>query len=87
VRREQRANLGKRSGAGVFERSGLQGAIPGVRPYDKARTRRTRALCTALAPRVQTVKRAGGIWRPRQRLWELSWDAVRTLGLHGRIVE
>jgi hypothetical protein len=33
------------------------------------------------------VKRAGGISRPRQRLWELSWDAVRTLGLHGRVVE
>ena len=33
------------------------------------------------------VKRAGGIWRPRQRLWELSRDAVRTLGLHGRVVE
>src|SRR6266545_3942063 len=33
------------------------------------------------------VKRAGGIWRPRQRLWELSWDAVRTLGPHGRVVE
>jgi hypothetical protein len=33
------------------------------------------------------VKRAGGIWRPRQRLWELSWDAVRTLGLQGRVVE
>jgi len=33
------------------------------------------------------VKRAGGICRPRQRLWELSWDAVRTLGLHGRVVE
>ena len=33
------------------------------------------------------VKRADGIWRPRQRLWELSWDAVRTLGLHGRVVE
>jgi hypothetical protein len=33
------------------------------------------------------VKRAGGIWRPRQQLWELSWDAVRTLGLHGRVVE
>jgi len=25
--------------------------------------------------------------RPRQPLWELSWDAVRTLGLHGRVVE
>jgi hypothetical protein len=33
------------------------------------------------------VKRARGIWRPRQRLWELSWDAVRTLGLQGRVVE
>src|SRR2546427_3067413 len=33
------------------------------------------------------AKRAGGISRPRQRLWELSWDAVRTLGLHGRVVE
>jgi hypothetical protein len=33
------------------------------------------------------VKRPGGIWRPRQRLSELSRDAVRTLGLHGRIVE
>ena len=39
------------------------------------------------ASRVQTVKRAGGVWRPRQRLWELSWNAVRTLGLHGRVVE
>src|SRR5258706_1208882 len=34
-----------------------------------------------------SVRRAGGIWRPRQRLWELSWDAVRTLGLHDRVVE
>jgi hypothetical protein len=33
------------------------------------------------------VKRAGGIWRPRQRLWEVSWEAVRALGLHGRVVE
>ena len=33
------------------------------------------------------VKHAGGIWRPRQRLWELSWDAVRALGLQSRVVE
>lgn len=33
------------------------------------------------------VKRAGGIWRPRQRLWEVSWDAVRALDLHSRVVE
>jgi hypothetical protein len=33
------------------------------------------------------VKTAGGIWRPRQRLWELSWEAVRVLGLEGRVVD
>jgi len=32
------------------------------------------------------VKTAGGIWRPRQRLWELSWEAVRILGLGSRVV-
>ena len=32
------------------------------------------------------VKTAGGIWRPRQRLWELTWEAVRLLGLQTRIV-
>jgi len=34
----------------------------------------------------RAIKLAGGIWRPRQRLWEVTWDVVRTLGLHGRIV-
>jgi hypothetical protein len=33
------------------------------------------------------VKTAGGIWRPRQRLWELSWEAVRILGLEPRVVD
>jgi len=33
------------------------------------------------------VKTAGGIWRPRQRLWELSWEAVRILGLGSRVVD
>ena len=32
------------------------------------------------------VKKAGAIWRPRQRLWELSWEAVRTLGNAHRVV-
>lgn len=27
------------------------------------------------------VKKAGGIRRPRQKLWEVSWDTVRTLGI------
>ncbi len=30
------------------------------------------------------VKRAGAIWRPRQKLWEMSWEAVRTLGIGHR---
>jgi hypothetical protein len=33
------------------------------------------------------VKTAGGIWRPRQRLWELSRDAVRVLGLGARVID
>ena len=33
------------------------------------------------------VRTAGGIWRPRQRLWELTWEAVRVLGLEARVVE
>ena len=33
------------------------------------------------------VMTAGGIWRPRQRLWEISWDAVRVLGLEARVVD
>jgi hypothetical protein len=33
------------------------------------------------------VKTAGGIWRPRHRLWELTREAVRVLGLEGRMVE
>jgi len=32
------------------------------------------------------VKQAGAIWRPRQKLWEMSWEAVRTLGIGHRVV-
>lgn len=32
------------------------------------------------------VKKAGGIWRPRQKLWEIPWSAVRTLGIGHRVV-
>ena len=32
------------------------------------------------------VKKAGGIWRPRQRLWEMPWVAVRTLGIGHRVI-
>jgi hypothetical protein len=35
----------------------------------------------------QAVKAAGGIWRPRQRLWEMSWATVVALGLENRVVD
>lgn len=35
----------------------------------------------------QRIKAAGGIWRPRQRLWEVDWKTVRELGLHGHVVD
>ena len=38
---------------------------------------------TALRERM---KNAGGIWRPRQRLWEIDWKTVRELGLQSRVV-
>jgi len=34
----------------------------------------------------EQVKRAGGIWRPRQQLWELSYSQILMLGLESRIV-
>jgi hypothetical protein len=33
------------------------------------------------------VKQAGGIWRPQQKLWELSYAQIVFLGLEERIVE
>jgi hypothetical protein len=35
----------------------------------------------------ERVKRAGGIWRPRHRLWEVDWKTVREPGLQARVVE
>jgi hypothetical protein len=32
------------------------------------------------------VKKTGAIWRPRQKLWEMSWEAVRALGIAHRVV-
>ena len=34
----------------------------------------------------EKVKRSGGIWRPRQKLWELSYAETLALGLEGPIV-
>ena len=34
----------------------------------------------------QRIKTAGGIWRARQRLWEVDWKTVRELGLQSRVV-
>ena len=33
------------------------------------------------------VKKAGGIWRPRQKLWELPYGQILALGLEERIVD
>ena len=32
------------------------------------------------------IKNAGGIWRPRQRLWEIDRKTVRDLGLQSRVI-
>ena len=32
------------------------------------------------------VKQAGAIWRPRQKLWEMTWETVRALGIGNRVV-
>ena len=39
---------------------------------------------TALRERI---KSAGGIWRPRQRLWEIDWNTARELQLQTRVVD
>jgi hypothetical protein len=35
----------------------------------------------------ERIKAAGGIWRHRQRLWEVDWKTVRELGLQARVVD
>ena len=35
----------------------------------------------------QQVKEAGGLWRPRQQLWELPYSQIVELGLEDRIVD
>jgi hypothetical protein len=36
---------------------------------------------------IEAVEWAPRQRRPRQRLWELSWDAVRVLGLEARVID
>ncbi len=35
----------------------------------------------------EQAKALGGIWRPRHKLWELSYDAIIELDLEDRVVE
>ena len=35
----------------------------------------------------EQIKAAGGIWRHKQRLWEVDWRTVRELGLQTRVVD
>jgi hypothetical protein len=34
----------------------------------------------------EKVKAAGGIWRPRHKLWEMRYEDVIALGLEARVV-
>ena len=33
----------------------------------------------------ERAKALGGVWRPAQKVWELTWDAVRKLGISNRV--
>jgi hypothetical protein len=35
----------------------------------------------------ERAKRLGAVWRPAQKLWELSWLDAKRLGLSGRVVD
>ena len=35
----------------------------------------------------ERIKAAGGIWRHRQKLWEVDWKTARELGLQARVVD
>ena len=64
---------------------------PGARP---ARKKPSRALDDRVGIRVEwnetelreQIKGAGGIWRPKQKLWEISYAKVSAMGLDDRIV-
>jgi hypothetical protein len=51
-------------------------------PYDMVALRIEFSV-TALR---EQIKSAGGIWRHKQRLWEVDWKTVRELGLQARVV-
>ena len=34
----------------------------------------------------ERIKRVGGIWRPRHKLWEVNWKTVCAIGLQDRVV-
>ena len=35
----------------------------------------------------ERAKALGGVWRPAQKIWELTWDAVRKLGISDRAAD
>ena len=35
----------------------------------------------------ERIKRVGGIWRPRHKLWEVDWKTVCAIGLQDRVVD
>jgi len=61
---------------------------------EKIATTPTRNMSDRLGIRIagyelelrEQVKNVGGIWRPRQKLWELPYGQILALGLEARIV-
>ena len=35
----------------------------------------------------ERAKALGGVWRPAQKAWELTWDAARKLGISDRVAD
>lgn len=60
-----------------------RGRAPRRQPHDMVGVR---IAYSEIALR-ERIKRAGGIWRPRHRLWEIDWKTAGELGLQTRVVD
>jgi hypothetical protein len=68
-------------------------AVP-VKTIESAERLEQETMARRMAVRVEyweselreQVKQAGGIWRPRQKVWEMSYGQVVALGLESRVV-
>ena len=68
-------------------------AIP-VKTIESAERVEQETMARRMAVRVEyweselreQVKQAGGIWRPRQKVWEMGYGQIVALGLESRVV-